>query len=180
MKSNSKFITLAFIGIFFIFAILQLPYYFPPMTPSFSSSYEVGYNNKIAIFIVWIAMLTFAFIGFSSKNNLKVSPVDTNDNYNKISKKHLIIALTFTVLFIFICFICVGDDLNNGGESSYFIFSVKQMVFGLVPYTSTENNAYVVADSKEITSPIHKTTNIIIVTFFFLSIIYHFSFLLLI
>lgn len=134
MKSNSKFITLAFIGIFFIFAILQLPYYFPPMTPSFSSSYEVGYNNKIAIFIVWIAMLTFAFIGFSSKNNLKVSPVDTNDNYNKISKKHLIIALTFTVLFIFICFICVGDDLNNGGESSYFIFSVKQMVFGLVPY----------------------------------------------
>ena len=134
MKTYLRFITLSFIVLFFIFAILQFPYYFPPMTPSFSSSYEVGYNNKIAIIIVWIAMLVFAFIGFCSTYKMNVTRVDTNDKKNMISKTHIKIALTLSVLFILACYICVGDDLNNGGESGYFIFSLKQMEFGLVPY----------------------------------------------
>lgn len=133
MKRKIHHIAVLFLVVCFIWAILQLPYYYPSLVPSYSSSYEVGYNNKVAIIIVWIAMLMFAIMGFFTKIKINAAIVDNSDN-NKISSRHLKIALFISILFIIVCYICVGDDLNNGGESGYFIFSLKQMEFGLVPY----------------------------------------------
>ena len=103
MKRKIHHITVLFLVVCFIWAILQLPYYYPSSVPSYSSSYEVGYNNKVAIIIVWIAMLMFAIMGFFTKIKINAAIVDNSDN-NKISSRHLKIALFISILFIIVCY----------------------------------------------------------------------------
>lgn len=141
---NNKAIKLSvfiFLWIGLAVAISTVPYLFPPQQLVGSYSYDVGFNNKIALLLTVLGCLLFIALGLVNKNNKVsskpiISVIATNQNLISI-KTFWRLSGVCAFIYAIIGLLC-GKYSYLGTEMQYFIPHVYDVMAGRTPYVSFE------------------------------------------
>ncbi|MDQ6676004.1 MAG: hypothetical protein M3Z09_01765 [Acidobacteriota bacterium] len=114
-------------------SVFQLPFAFPPSVPTFSASYEAGFNNRVAS----AAVAVFSVIAFMAAfARQKLQPAITASN---MPVWLLLVALVVQITFLSGLAACVLSSPHNYGEATYMLDRLDQVdLFGRVPFRDFE------------------------------------------
>ena len=130
---NKHSIIMTVLSVVFIVAFFVIPYHFPTSKLVLSMSYDYGFNNKLGLILVLFGIFTFGLFGFfrEKRNDIKLF----NTNIGGIKRLDYFICLVVLALYVLIIGITNGDKLIcYGGECTYFLPHIEDMMAGKVPY----------------------------------------------
>ena len=116
--------------------IFEVPFFFPPSTPTLSAAYSAGFNNKLAS----IAAVLFAIASFAMARNsaVKTTKLCLAEGQRPPKKLLWIALLAYaSILSVYSASLYAYD--HGYGEASYFLNRLNQIVvFGKVPFRDFE------------------------------------------
>ncbi len=113
----------ASLGLLTIFGVFILPLYFPPTTPTYSASYVVGFNNRIAATAVIVLSLgTAAVCSWWAKPGTE----NTQDGEDSMPLSWLLIACAATLLFVGVVGGLAVHTQSFESDAAYFLTQLAQ------------------------------------------------------
>ena len=123
---------LLLLGIVLLVLLFTIPYLFPPSNLASSMSYDYGFNNRVGLIIVLIGIISFGIIGFCrAGEDIKIFDTKASG----ILLTDYLFSIFILGVFLLVIGITNGDRLiAYGGECTYFLPHIEDMVSGKLPY----------------------------------------------
>ena len=115
-----------------MFCLFTLPYFFLSSDIVTSMSYDYGFNNKVGVLLTGISILLFVFFGLLNEaQEIRLFGQEENG----VAWKLFVIGCLVVAFYALFMGIISGYRLAfNGGESSYFLPHIFDLVNGRVAY----------------------------------------------